>query len=145
MTPTTLSNEPTPAAGRGADPLRVLRFLISGGVATLSYLAFVFLGYRLLPSNPVLASFLAYTCSIGVSFALQRYFTFRSNGAVAFELPRFVVSSLIGLALSTVIVAGALAFDLHPAWGFVLVAVVVAPTSYLLMAHFVFKHAGRAA
>ncbi len=69
---------------------------------------------------------------------LQRNFTFRASGPLDFEFPRFAIASLLGLILSTLIVRLSLELGYSALAGYVIVAIIVAPLSYWLLAQFVF-------
>jgi putative flippase GtrA len=62
-----------------------------------------FAGFAPLPSNVA-----SYSCGIATSFMMNRFWTFRSKvdgGQIEKHAVRFVVSNLLGLALSSVLVA----------------------------------------
>ncbi|HTM76303.1 MAG TPA: GtrA family protein [Devosia sp.] len=79
---------------------QVARFGIAGGSATLFYLvvatALVMLGHV----QPVPASIAAYLLSLGLSYGLQSRFTFRQGSDSTSQVVRFLVTALVGLALS---------------------------------------------
>lgn len=81
---------------------------------------------------------MSYVLCVGISFILQKYFAFRANGSLRFELPRFIFTALLGLILSTLIVIAGLGLGLPAAMCYFIVAVIVAPLSYVLMSQFVF-------
>jgi len=95
------------SAGAGRMPVRFAKFASVGVVVTLGSLA-VFnalaLGVRL-HATPAWA--LAYSAGIGASYALNRVWTFsdRAHLPHAHTAPRFVATSLGGLAVSTAAVA----------------------------------------
>ncbi|WP_051333947.1 GtrA family protein [Mesorhizobium sp. WSM3224] len=78
------------------------RFLVIGIGATLIYalLAASFSAAAAMPLNPAMGSVLAYGLAAVFSYAGHKYFTFVSRGAHRFEVPRFAVLTLAGLATS---------------------------------------------
>lgn len=117
---------------------RVTRFGVAGAFTTGAYLALTFGFSRFDPSSPVWASIVAYLLCIVLSFVLQKHFAFRAGGAVRFEFPRFALASLVGLLLSTGIVAAGVAAQLPPWFCYLAVALLVAPLSFLLLDRVVF-------
>lgn len=117
---------------------RLIRFGLAGAVSTVCYFVLATGFFWLMPGHGVASSVIAYCLCIALSFLLQRNFTFRADGAFHFEFPRFTVSSLLGLLLSTLIVQVGLSMGLSAIVCYLIVALVVAPLSYLLMARFVF-------
>ncbi|TIW20916.1 MAG: GtrA family protein [Mesorhizobium sp.] len=81
---------------------RPVRFLVTGLGATLLYalMAAVFSAGAPVLMNPASGSVLAYALAAVFSYAGHKYFTFASGGAHRFEAPRFVILTLLGLAMS---------------------------------------------
>lgn len=81
---------------------RAIRFLVIGIGATLLYalLAAGFSATVAMSLKPALGSMLAYALAAVFSYAGHKYFTFVSSGAHRFEVPRFAVLTLVGLAMS---------------------------------------------
>jgi len=82
-----------------AQAARLLRFGLVGGLATLAYavLAETFAHAGL---DPVTASVAAYLAAGVVSYLGHKRVTFRSGGAHAEELPRFVLTLGLGIAVA---------------------------------------------
>ncbi|NUS22351.1 MAG: GtrA family protein [Mesorhizobium sp.] len=79
---------------------RPIRFLVTGIGATLLYALLGAAFSAGTPMSPALGSVLAYALAAIFSYAGHKYFTFASNGAHRFEVPRFAVLTLVGLATS---------------------------------------------
>ncbi len=81
---------------------RPARFLIIGLGATLIYavLAALLSTGETALMRPAAGSVLSYAIAAVFSYAGHKYFTFVSHGAHRFEAPRFVLLSLVGLAIS---------------------------------------------
>lgn len=80
----------------------VSRFAVVGLTATVLYVVLVYLLAALLRgiAGPASVSLLAYVLAASYSYSAHRLFTFMSNGAHKVQLPRFVVLSLAGAAIS---------------------------------------------
>ena len=80
---------------------RIVRFVVVGGLCTLvAYAVFVSLVPRV---HYQAANVIAWACSVGVGFLLNRYFTFRisSRDKIWRHLMLFIYGSLGQLALSS--------------------------------------------
>jgi putative flippase GtrA len=84
---------------------RVLRFVLVGGTATLSYALLVTLANLWLPLPAGVNSLLAYGLSMPVSYAGHRLFTFNSVQAHGQTAPRFMLTSVVGYGLAFIIPA----------------------------------------
>ncbi|HEY6482910.1 MAG TPA: GtrA family protein [Steroidobacteraceae bacterium] len=87
--------------------MRALRFGVVGVVNTavdFSIYSALTLAAGVLPA---IANILSYSCGIGVSFWLNRAWTFRdrNTGHLSTQLLLFLGGNLVGLALSTLVVA----------------------------------------
>ena len=80
----------------------ISRFALVGIASTLIY-ALIASGLGVLygaASNQATLSFLSYAVAAAFSYSAHRYFTFASNGAYRLEIPRFVVVTITGAAIS---------------------------------------------
>ena len=94
--------------GLGLRPAkRPARFLIIGLGATLIYAVLATMLSTGEPAlmRPAAGSVLSYAIAAAFSYAGHKYFTFVSDGAHRFEVPRFVVVTLVGLAVSLIMPA----------------------------------------
>ncbi len=88
-----------------AQRSRMLRFLLVGGTATLSYALLVTLANHWLPLPAGVNSLLAYGLSMPVSYAGHRLFTFNSARAHGQTAPRFMLTSAVGYGFAFLIPA----------------------------------------
>jgi putative flippase GtrA len=82
------------------DVARLLRFLLVGGMATLSYALLVTLANLWLPLPAGVNSLIAYGLSMPVSYVGHRLFTFHSSHAHGHTAPRFILTSIAGYGLA---------------------------------------------
>jgi putative flippase GtrA len=123
---------------RSGGARKVPRFLLVGGAAALGYLGVATLLRRL--GLPVLlAGSFAFLAMMPFSYAGHRLFTFGSERGVLREFPKFVISSVFGVALSGVIPYLTVSFlQLSATAGFAFTCVAVPTLSYLLLNGWVF-------
>ena len=79
---------------------KMVRFGIVGGISTCLYGAFTWLLVAFVALPPLFATSLGYLLVIPFNFALQKVFTFRSEGAPAKEIPKFLLVHGMNLAAS---------------------------------------------
>jgi putative flippase GtrA len=118
--------------------LRLSRFAAIGITSTTIYaaLAFIFSHLGLTATG---ASVLAFLLAAIFSYAGHKYVTFVSGGRHAFELPRFLVLSVAGLAVVSILPAfltGML--GLPAAAPFLLACVVIPIVNYVVLGIWVF-------
>lgn len=89
-----------PAGGRGET---ILRFATVGAVTTLLDLG-IFSTLIAAGALPAVANVFSYSCGIAVSYLLNRSWTFGVGGSYA-QAVRFVLTTLTGLLISTIVVA----------------------------------------
>ncbi len=70
------------------------RFGVVGGVATLAHIGLFFLASRPLGLHPTVATTLAFCGALGVSYSLNRRWTFRATGSHRRQFPRFLLIAL---------------------------------------------------
>jgi putative flippase GtrA len=85
--------------GARAQAARLIRFGLVGGLATAAYAVFVAV-FTQCGLGPVTASVIAYAAAGAVSYLGHKRVTFRSGGAHAVELPRFVLTLGLGIAVA---------------------------------------------
>ena len=83
---------------------RVIRFIISGGVAFVVVLLSVYILNSLLHLYYLLASILAFIFGFSTSFSMHRFWTFESNGAIHKEGGLYLLVSLGSLLLNTILI-----------------------------------------
>jgi putative flippase GtrA len=128
---------------------RIMRFAVVGGAATLTYAgSALILSYgpvsAILPA--VAASFLAYLIAMPVSYFGHKRLTFGSDRTHALEMPRFLGSAILGIAIASllplIVVDG---LDLAPAVSIVLACILVPATNYVALERWVFAAEERGA
>jgi len=78
----------------------MLRFAVSGGLATVIHVGiFIFL-VEWFALRPVLAAAPAFVFALFVSYGMNYHWTFSASAPHRIMLPRFVVVALLGLALN---------------------------------------------
>jgi len=102
----------------------LIRFAISGGLATLTHVVVFVLQVEWLHIRPLYASVPAFLAAVGVSYGMNYRWTFDADGPHHVLLPRFVLVALAGLGLNVLITW--LVVDVgHYGYGYALVAIVV--------------------
>ena len=124
-----------------AEMRRFIRFVIAGTTATgVNYGSFATMYW--LGVNYLLAATLAYALSIGVGFALNRYFVFRSTppskNALVLYITVYVGSLLVNLILLELFVS---LFSLDPLIANAIALVILVAVNFFVVRRFVFpKH-----
>ena len=85
------------------EAARFLRFAVIGGMSTLIYavVALILAQPRSIGMPAVTASAFGYGAGAIFSYCGHRFVTFMSDGAVGFEIARFVGATAVGFMLST--------------------------------------------
>lgn len=118
---------------------RLVRFAMTGGAASAVYAVCAFVGVDMLGLSGLVSSIVAYLIAIPVSFAGQKYWTFRATGNLSYELPRFFavqITCLIASALIMTVLVDVL--HLSHVLGVAAVIVAIPAASYILMSRGVF-------
>ena len=127
-------------AGRLAGELA--RFATVGVFATLLYAALAFAFVQLLEAKPTTASVAAYAIAAVASYLGQSRFTFRvafrAGGRDHVHIPRFAVTTLLGLGVSFAAVRSAEAVGAPYAVGVAAVCVLIPLLSFAMMKLWVF-------
>jgi putative flippase GtrA len=117
----------------------LIRFGLSGGVATLTHVAVFVALVEWVNLRPVYASVPAFLTAVGVSYVLNYRWTFQATGPHQVLLPRFVLVAVIGLVLNLFITY--LFVDQAQLWyGYALMAIilVIPITTFVLSRFWVF-------
>lgn len=122
--------------------LKLVRYLISGGTAALVNWGTLFLLVHIGTMYYLYASILAFIVSIGVSFILQKFWTFQDNLVhdIHAQFSRYLVIIFLGLALNTALVY--LLVEKANVWYLlaqVIATVIIAITNFFCYKHFVFR------
>jgi putative flippase GtrA len=85
---------------------KIIKYIFSGGTATATNLIVLYLCTSLLHLYYLLSSVLAFILSLGVSFSLQKFWTFEdpSKDALHTQLALYTAVVLIDIALNTFLV-----------------------------------------
>ncbi len=85
---------------------RFIRFLFSGGTATLSNLALLYFFTDLLHIWYITSTVLAMTISTFISFGLQKFWTFKDGdrSKMSWQLPAYILLCIFNLFLNTFLV-----------------------------------------
>jgi putative flippase GtrA len=75
----------------------LLRYLAVGAINTLIGVVAIYLAIFLFRANDVVANLVGYSLGLACSYALNRRWTFASDGAVAPQLVRFLLAYLANL------------------------------------------------
>ncbi|MEP1649727.1 MAG: GtrA family protein [Paracoccaceae bacterium] len=117
---------------------RLLRFALVGGAATLLYGGLSLILLYGLGMAAMTAHLMSYALVIPLSFLGQKRITFDFKGNQGKAFLRFVVTSLLGLSLSTAAVWAIKTAGYLPLYGTIAAMLVVPVISYLMMAFWVF-------
>ncbi len=79
---------------------QVVRFGVVGCLATATHVAVFYTLMRGFGISPTVATTVAFCCAFGVSYALNRSWTFRARGSHARHLPRVLIIALMGAGLN---------------------------------------------
>ncbi len=124
----------------GAWSLRLSRFLLIGGASTVLYAVLALALSNVEGVGVTGASILAFGIAAVFSYVGHKYITFVSGGDHRFELPRFLVLTLLGLvvvSLLPAILCGVL--DLPAAVPIVLACVFIPAVNYVVLGLWVFR------
>lgn len=126
----------------GARLYRLLRYLISGGTAAASNLLFLFLLVHFGHIHYLTASIIAFLLSAGVSFTMQKFWTFQDTVVKDMhqQFGRYVVALFINLALNTLLMYLLVErIGLWYVYAQILTTALVAISGYFVYKYFVFR------
>lgn len=118
----------------------LIRFAISGGLATLTHITVFVALVEWLELRPFYASVPAFLAAVWVSYVLNYRWTFRADGPHQVLFPRFALVAVTGLILNLLITY--LVVDLWHFWyGYALLAIImiIPVTTFLLSRFWVFQ------
>ena len=126
----------------GTRVFKLIRYLISGGTAALVNFTTLFVLVQFIDIHYLSASILAFVVSIAISFAMQKFWTFRDNIVhdIHTQFTRYLVVILFSLLLNTVLVY--LLVEKVHVWYLlaqVIATVIIAITNFFCYKHFVFR------
>lgn len=118
-----------------ASYMRIFRFIISGGMATITNLFFLFLLHKVFGIWYITSSVASYIISFVVSFSMQKYWTFNddSNDRVKSQAIIYVIVTTINLGINTLLIYTFVEkFGLDPLFAQIVSSVVIAIESFLV-------------
>ncbi len=128
-----------PSAGHTRRLATVLRYLVSGGLAAAVYVAVTSLANAVFHLPLVTAGILGYVISMPCAYVLHRVFSFASRQAVATEIPKFLLQSLVSSLLSGTLPALLTTMGLSLAIALVITSLAIPLLNYLTLSLWVFK------
>lgn len=118
---------------------KLLRFALSGALATALYFVLATLAARFGGLGPVTASCVAYIICIIVSYFLQSRFTFSVRNDTPHQVAKFISVSLVGLLIASLVMQVAVNIYGLPYWaGAALVSGIVPVGNFIVFSIWVF-------
>ena len=77
------------------------RYLVAGGLGTLAHLGLMTLCVENLGVPPIAGAVVGFAAAVGVSYALNHYWTFQSSRSPVQSFWRFLLVSILGLLMNT--------------------------------------------
>ena len=120
----------------------MVKYLLSGLTSTTVHLIMLGLAYRLLDLQIIAATTLAYLVAFGVSFSLQKFWTFRNKAKRYFEqIYLYLLVGVFNLFFNAALMQALVVnLDFHYLLSQLLTSGAVALNSFLLYKYLVFKH-----
>lgn len=118
----------------------LMRFAISGGLATAVHISLFVVLVEGLLLRPVIASGVAFCVALLVSYGMNYHWTFSVSGRHSIMLPRFAMVAILGLIVNLGITYAVV--DVMAGWygyALVLVVLIVPPLTFLLSRLWVFN------
>ena len=128
------------SAPRNISLRSLISFVLVGGFATGVHYALMALLIWLVDCPLVLASAIGFAVSAVANYILNARLTFRSQESHAKTLPRFIVTSLLGLAINASMLAFLVSLGMHPALAQLLTTLGVMLWNYTINALWTFKN-----
>lgn len=125
-----------------AKYFKIIRYLISGGTATAVDLGFLYVFTSLFHINYLLSSVLAFLLAFGVSFFLQKFWTFadRATDRMKSQLVIYFIITSINLGINTLLMYFFVDFfHIQYILAQIITAGLVACESYFVFQIFVFR------
>ncbi|NMM00862.1 GtrA family protein [Paraburkholderia sp. RP-4-7] len=113
-----------------AERIKVLRFGVSGLLATGLHAAVAMTLIMRAGTQPALANALAFACSTGISYLMNTFWSFSSFPALA-NVWRFATVSLGGLTLTALVAHATELAGGGPGLGIAMVVCVVPPVTFI--------------
>jgi putative flippase GtrA len=121
--------------------VKVIRFSMVGVSTGIIYALVTTVLVTVWHVAPVAASILGYGTSVPISFLGHRQFTFRSSGGWSSETVRFVTIQALNVALTALVMHGAIAWlDGAYWWGMIAAVVLIPLSNFTLTNLWVFRY-----
>lgn len=120
---------------------RIIRFLVSGGsAAAVEYVAFVCLQFALGADALFICQSISFGCGFLVSFLLNRYWVFGSEGNAGAELVKYTILAAINLALGNLAISLLVySIEWHPLLAKLVVMLMIAVWNYFIFSRLIFR------
>ncbi len=120
----------------------MVKYLLSGAISTTIHLLILSFAYRYLNLQIISATTLAYLIAFGVSFSLQKFWTFRNKAKRYFEqIYLYLLVGVFNLFFNAALMQALVVnLDFHYLLSQLLTSGLVALNSFLLYKYLVFKH-----
>jgi putative flippase GtrA len=115
--------------------MKVFRYIVSGGMATLTNLFFLYIFTDLFGVWYLLSAVFSYIISFAVSFTMQKYWTFQddSNDKIKSQAIIYVIVTSANLALNTFLIYLFVEQGLHYLFAQVLSSIIIAVESFFVI------------
>jgi putative flippase GtrA len=120
----------------------LVRYVISGGIATVVNLSLFFILHQIYHIYYILASVVAFSIGFLVSLILQKFWTFQDHSLHKFhhQVAKYLLTSLFGLSVDIIVLYLCVEyFGFYALVGQIVAGAVSACFTFFLSRHFVFK------
>ena len=125
-------------SARQLPSTRLLRYVVSGVMAALVYAAATAALNSMIGLDLGLAGAIGYVIAMPCAYLLHRKFSFGSAHSIRSELPRFIVQSLVSIALAGVIPSALVAAGTQLALALAATSIAVPLFNYAVLSTWVF-------
>ena len=117
---------------------RFIRFLTVGAFGAACYLIGSYT-LTLTGMKAWISSFIVYLLLVPIIYLIQKSFVFKSNASHIKSFPRYAMAQLTGVILSAIVPFAFEVFRITPAVSFVIVAIIITVTNYILQLNWAFS------
>jgi putative flippase GtrA len=119
------------------EKMKIFRYIISGGMATLTNLVFLFIFTELFGIWYLLSAIISYIISFAVSFTMQKFWTFQdgSKEKIKSQAIIYIIVTTLNLGLNTLCIYLFVEFGFHYLFAQILSSIIIAIESF-----FVYKY-----
>lgn len=119
--------------------IRIIRFFISGGMATCTYYIVAMAGYYMQDIPIGIINSLAYLLGFFVSYFLQKYWTFKDSNSHKKTIPLFIFVSGTGFAINSLVVFLGMHYNVRYYISSLVATITTTVTSYIMQKKLVFN------